>query len=65
MSKVNRYEGKESWEAVNKKMTEIHDDLVGVKAEVSSIVLYLNGGYRQYKAEHPELSALDTTEFGN
>ena len=59
MSKVNRYERKESWESVQKKMTEIHDDLVSVKSEVSSIVLYLNGGYRQYKAEHPELTALD------
>lgn len=59
MSEANSYERKESWDAVNKKMTEIHNDLVSVKSEVSSIVLYLNGGYRQYKAEHPELSVLE------
>ena len=58
MSKVSNYERKESWDAINKKMEEIHDDLVGVKGEVSSIVLYLNGGYRRYKAEHPELISL-------
>ena len=59
MSKVNNNERKESWDAVEKKMTEIHNDIVNVKSEVSSIVLYLNGGYRQYKAEHPELTVLD------
>ena len=59
MSKVNRYERKESWESVEKKMTEIHNDLVSVKSEVSSIVLYLNGGYRQYKTKHPELAYVD------
>ena len=58
MSKVNSYERKESWGAINKKMEEIHGDLADVKCEVSSIVQYLNGGYRQYKAEHPELKLL-------
>ena len=58
MSKVNNYERKESWDAINKKMEEIHGDLADVKCEVSSIVQYLNGGYRQYKAEHPELKSL-------
>ena len=58
MSKVNNYERKESWDAINKKMEEIHGDLSDVKGEVSSIVQYLTGGYRQYKAEHPGLKSL-------
>ena len=45
-------ENKEAWEAVTKKLTEVHDDLVGVKDEVTNIVSYLNGGYQRYKDEH-------------
>ena len=58
ITKVNSYERKESLDAVSKKMEEIHDVVADVKGEVSSIVLYLNGGYRQYKAEHPKLKSL-------
>ena len=65
MSKVNNYERKESWDAINKKMEEIHGDLADVKCEVSSIVQYLNGGYRQYKAEHPELKSLGIYQDDN
>ena len=65
MSKVNNYERKESWDAINKKMEEIHGDLSDVKGEVSSIVQYLNGGYRQYKAEHPELKSLGIYQDDN
>lgn len=65
MSKANSYERKESWDAVNKKMGEIHDDLADVKGEVSSIVQYLNGGYKQYKAEHPELKSLEIDQDDN
>jgi len=65
MSKVNSYERKESWDAVNKKMGEIHGDLAEVKGEVSSIVQYLNGGYRQYKAEHPELKSIGIDQDDN
>ena len=62
MSKANNDGRKESWDAVNKKMSEIHTDLVGVKGEVSSIVLYLNGGYKRYKAEHPGVLGLDLSD---
>lgn len=55
LNKVDINKRKESWDVVNAKMEAIHDDLVGVKFEVSSIVQYLNGGYRQYKSEHPEI----------
>ena len=65
MSKVNSYERKESWGAINKKMEEIHGDLADVKCEVSSIVQYLNGGYRRYKAEHPELKSLGIYQDDN
>lgn len=65
MSKVNNYERKESWDAINKKMEEIHGDLADVKCEVSSIVQYLNGGYRQYKAEHPKLKSLGIYQDDN
>lgn len=61
LNKVDINERKVSWDAVNTKMEAIHDDLVGVKCEVSSIVQYLNGGYRQYKSEHPELKLLITS----
>lgn len=40
---------KESIEKISRKVIEIHDDLVGVKDEVSSIVQYLNGGYAEFK----------------
>jgi uncharacterized phage infection (PIP) family protein YhgE len=58
ITKVNSYERKESLDAVSKKMEEIHDVVADVNSEVSSIVQYLNGGYRQYKAEHPKLKSL-------
>ena len=58
ITKVNSYERKESLDAVSKKMEEIHDVVADVNNEVSSIVQYLNGGYRQYKAEHPKLKSL-------
>ena len=61
LNKVDINERKVSWDAVNTKMEAIHDDLVGVKCEVSSIVQYLNGGYKQYKSEHPELKPLITS----
>ena len=35
-------------DAINRKVFEIHDDLVGVKDEVTNIVQYLNGGYQDY-----------------
>lgn len=47
-----------NWESVDKKMTEIHTDLIGVKNEVTSIVQYLNGGYKEFKSEHPELGII-------
>jgi gas vesicle protein len=59
---LNSTERKESWDSVDKKMNEIHEDLVGVKDEVSSIVLYLNGGYKKYKHEHPELVRLNLAD---
>ena len=65
MSKVNSYEGKEQWDAVNKKMEEIHDVVADVKGEVSSIVQYLNGGYKQYKAKHPEFKSLGIDQDDN
>ena len=46
-------------------MEEIHGDLADVKCEVSSIVQYLNGGYRRYKAEHPELKSLGIYQDDN
>ena len=56
-------ENKEAWDAVNKKLHEVHDDLVGVKDEVTSIVNYLNGGYQKYKDEHSsKLEVLDNFE---
>lgn len=47
-----------NWESIDKKMTEIHTDLIGVKSEVTSIVQYLNGGYKEFKSEHPELGVV-------
>ena len=52
-------ENKEAWDAVNRKLNEVHDDLVGVKDEVTSIVNYLNGGYQKYKNEHHKLDVFD------
>lgn len=43
---------KEAWETVDRKITEVHEDLKGVKSEVTSIVAYLNGGYQSFKDEH-------------
>lgn len=57
----NSTETKDSWISVEKKMNEIHDDLVGVKDEVTSIVGYLNGGYQRYKDEH-NLELFDNLE---
>ncbi len=65
MSEVNRYERRESWDSVNKKMDEIHGVVADVKGEVSSIIQYLNGGYKQYKAEHPELKSLGIDQNDN
>jgi gas vesicle protein len=59
---VNNTERKESWDSVDKKMNEIHEYLVSVKDEISSIVLYLNGGYKKYKDEHPELIRLNLAD---
>lgn len=39
-------------DAINRKVVEIHDDLVGVKDEVTNIVQYLNGGYQDYLHHH-------------
>ena len=55
LNKISNDERKESWDAVNRKISEINENLRDVKSEVSSIVLYLNGGYQQYKAEHKTL----------
>jgi hypothetical protein len=45
---------KEAWGNVDKKITEVHEDLKGVKSEVTSIVAYLNGGYQSFKDDHKE-----------
>lgn len=45
---------KEAWENVDRKITEVHEDLKGVKSEVTSIVAYLNGGYQSFKDEHKQ-----------
>ena len=45
---------REAWENVDKKITEVHEDLKGVKSEVTSIVAYLNGGYQSFKDDHKE-----------
>jgi gas vesicle protein len=52
-------ESKEAFANMEKKMNEIHGDLVGVKDEVTSIVSYLNGGYQKYKNEHHTLEVFD------
>ena len=49
---LDNSERKLTLDAINAKVLEIHDDLVGVKDEVTNIVQYLNGGYEQYKQSH-------------
>ena len=49
---LDNSERKLTLDAINAKVLEIHDDLVGVKDEVTNIVQYLNGGYEQYKQNH-------------
>lgn len=48
---------KEAWENVDRKITEVHEDLKGVKTEVAGIVAYLNGGYQNFKTEHPNTAS--------
>lgn len=45
---LDNSEKKLTLDAINNKVFEIHDDLVGVKDEVTNIVQYLNGGYQDY-----------------
>lgn len=45
---LDNSERKITLDAINSKVVEIHDDLVGVKDEVTNIVQYLNGGYQNY-----------------
>lgn len=45
---LDNSERKLTLDAINSKVVEIHDDLVGVKNEVTNIVQYLNGGYQDY-----------------
>ena len=45
---LDNSEKKLTLDAINSKVVEIHDDLVGVKDEVTNIVKYLNGGYQDY-----------------
>ena len=45
---LDNSERKLTLDAINSKVVEIHDDLVGVKDEVTNIVHYLNGGYQNY-----------------
>ena len=49
---LDNSERKLTLDAISAKVLEIHDDLVGVKDEVTNIVQYLNGGYEQYKQSH-------------
>jgi hypothetical protein len=49
---LDNSERKLTLDAINSKVFEIHNDLVGVKDEVTNIVQYLNGGYEQYKQSH-------------
>ena len=49
---LDNSERKLTLDAINSKVFEIHNDLVGVKEEVTNIVQYLNGGYEQYKQSH-------------
>lgn len=45
---LDNSERKLTLDAINSKVVEIHDDLVGVKDEVTNIVQYLNGDYQNY-----------------
>ena len=45
---LDNSERKLTLDAINSKVVEIHDDLVGVKSEVTNIVQYLNGEYQNY-----------------
>ena len=45
---LDNSERKLTLDAINSKVYEIHDDLVGVKDEVTNIVQYLNGDYQNY-----------------
>jgi hypothetical protein len=45
---LDNSERKLTLDAINSKVVEIHDNLVGVKDEVTNIVQYLNGGYQSY-----------------
>ena len=49
---LDNSERKLTLDAINSKVVEIHDDLVGVKDEVTNIVQYLNGGYQDYLLHH-------------
>ena len=49
---LDNSERKITLDAINSKVVEIHDDLVGVKDEVTNIVQYLNGGYQDYLLHH-------------
>lgn len=49
---LDNSEKKLTLDAINNKVVEIHDDLVGVKDEVTNIVQYLNGGYQDYLHHH-------------
>lgn len=45
---LDNSERKLTLDAINSKVYEIHNDLVGVKDEVTNIVQYLNGDYQNY-----------------
>jgi hypothetical protein len=45
---LDNSERKLTLDAINSKVFEIHNDLVGVKDEVTNIVQYLNGDYQNY-----------------
>jgi hypothetical protein len=45
---LDNSERKLTLDAISSKVVEIHDDLVGVKDEVTNIVQYLNGDYQNY-----------------
>lgn len=49
---LDNSEKKLTLDAISSKVVEIHDDLVGVKDEVTNIVQYLNGGYQNYLHNH-------------
>ena len=44
-------EYKDTMIKLENKLNDIHDELSGVKDEVTCIVKYLNGGYQSYKNE--------------